>query len=130
MYSCTPMKFSYIDLFLWILFLYGLVQSKRAELGSFCAIHFIVCINLMEDWNSAFSDFWAWWLEGLESKVMLTPSIASVNQGYPWFLSLPINEVAKVYTKHWSADMRLYFGEMNGIGKKFNKSWNLCVFFQ
>ena len=42
MYSCTPMKFSYIDLFLWILFLYGLVQSKRAELGSFCAIHFIV----------------------------------------------------------------------------------------
>lgn len=36
------MKFSYIDLLLWALFLYGLVEIKCAELSSFCAIHFIV----------------------------------------------------------------------------------------
>lgn len=53
----------------------------------------------MEDWNSAFSDVWAWWFEGPESKIMPTPSIASMNKGYPWFWYLTINEVAKTYTK-------------------------------
>lgn len=56
------MKFSYIDLLLWVLFLYGPIQRKFAGLSSL--VLYIHCFDIqangrLEQCFSAFSDIWA-----------------------------------------------------------------------